>query len=51
MNKLVFMDPDSIKEEPFTTSKVIAEHGNVSHKATQQLIRTHIETLNEFGRV
>jgi len=51
MDNLVFLDPNTIETDPFTTSKVIAEHGKVSHKATQQLIRTHEETLREFGRV
>jgi len=27
MDKLVFLEPDDIQEEPFTTSKVIAENG------------------------
>jgi phage regulator Rha-like protein len=51
MNKLVFLDPDDIKEEPFTTSKVIAEHGKVNHDTVQKLIRTYTEDLQEFGKV
>jgi hypothetical protein len=55
---LIFMDCTNnnsiyhciIEEDPSTTSKVIAEHRQVSHKATQQLMRSHEETLKEFGR-
>lgn len=50
-NKIVFLDPDDIKEEPFTTSKVIAEHGKVNHDTVQRLIRTYTEDLKEFGKV
>lgn len=28
MDKLVFLEPDDIQEIPFTTSKIVAEHGN-----------------------
>jgi phage regulator Rha-like protein len=49
MDKLVFLDPDDIKEEPFTTSKVIAEHGKVSHHSVTKLIQTYEDDLKEFG--
>lgn len=49
MNKLVFLDPDDIKEEPFTTSKVIAENGQVDHHTVTKLIQTYESDLNEFG--
>jgi phage regulator Rha-like protein len=51
MNKMVFLDPDDIKEEPFTTSKVIAEHGKVNHDTVQRLIRNYTDDLEEFGKV
>jgi hypothetical protein len=38
VDKLVFLDPDSIEEIPFTTSKVIAEHGKVAHHTVTKLI-------------
>ncbi len=50
-NKLVFLDPDSIEEEPFTTSKVIAENGKVQHHTVTRLIQTYENDLKEFGRV
>jgi phage regulator Rha-like protein len=49
MNQLVFLDPDDIKEEPFTTSKVIAEHGRVDHHTVTKLIQTYENDLREFG--
>jgi phage regulator Rha-like protein len=51
MDKLVFLDPDDINETPFTTSKLIAEHGKVKHKNTVELIRNYEEDLKEFGKV
>lgn len=51
MNKLVFLDPDDIKEIPFTTSRVIAEHGKVQHHTVTRLIQTYQSDLEEFGRV
>ena len=50
MNELVFLEPDDIKEEPFTTSKVIAEHGKVKHHALQVMISKY-QTDLEFGRL
>jgi len=51
MNELVFLDPDDIKETPFTTSKVIAEHGQVKHHALQQMILKYEEDIKEFGKL
>jgi phage regulator Rha-like protein len=51
MNELVFLDPNDIKETPFTTSKVIAEHGQVKHHALQAMISKYEDDLKEFGRV
>jgi phage regulator Rha-like protein len=51
MTDLVFLDPDKIDSEPFTTSKVIAEHGQVQHHTVTKLVQTYEEDLKEFGRV
>lgn len=49
MNELVFLEPNSIEEVPFTTSKVIAEHGKVQHETVIRLIVTYEDDLKEFG--
>jgi phage regulator Rha-like protein len=49
MNKLVFLDPDDINEIPFTTSKVIAEHGKVEHETVVRLISRYESDIKEFG--
>lgn len=49
--KLVFITDEDLKNEPYTTSKVIAEYGGQEHRAIRQLIRTHEKTLKEFGKV
>lgn len=51
MSKLVFLDPDDLKEIPFTTSKIIAEHGKVKHHALQQMILKYTEDIEEFGKL
>jgi phage regulator Rha-like protein len=51
MNDLVFLDPNDLNEIPFTTSRVIAEHGKVKHDTVQRLIRNYTEDLKEFGKL
>ncbi len=51
MDELVFLDPDDIKEIPFTTSEVIAEKGKVKHDTVQHLIRDYQKDIEEFGRL
>lgn len=51
MNNLVFLEPDDLNEIPFTTSKVIAEHGRVRHDTVQRLIRSYETDLEEFGKL
>jgi phage regulator Rha-like protein len=51
MNELVFLDPDDLNEIPFTTSKVVAEHGQVKHETVQRLIRNYEDDLKEFGKL
>ena len=49
--KLVFIKSSNLNEEPFTTSKVIAECGNVEHHTVTKLIQTYESDLEEFGRL
>lgn len=51
MKEIVFLEPNDIEEIPFTTSKVIAENGKVSHDTVQHLIRNYEEDLKEFGKL
>ena len=47
MNNLVFVQ----KDVPYTDSLAIASGGHVEHRAILQLIKTHLDDLQEFGRV
>ena len=49
MNDLVFLEPNKIESEPFTTSDIIAECAQVQHHAIQQLIARYESDLKEFG--
>lgn len=49
MDKLVFLDPNDIHEIPFTTSKLIAEHGKVDHHTVTKLVQTYEDDIQEFG--
>lgn len=51
MNELVFLEPNDLEEIPFTTSKVVAEHGQVKHETVQRLIRNYEDDLKEFGKL
>ena len=51
MSNLVFLEPDDLNEIPFTTSKVISEHGKVKHHALQVMISKYQSDLEEFGKV
>lgn len=51
MTQLVFVASDNINEIPFTTSKTIAEHGEVRHHTVTRLIQAYQEDILEFGKV
>ncbi|MGE4272101.1 MAG: Rha family transcriptional regulator [Desulfitobacterium sp.] len=51
MSNLVFLEPNKLDAEPFTTSDVIAEYGKVKHHALQVLISKYQSDLEEFGKV
>lgn len=50
MNELVFLESDNMNEEPFTTSRIIADHAEIEHRAVMQLIRKYEADLKEFGK-
>lgn len=49
MNEIVFLEPNKIDSEPFTTSDIIAECAQVQHHAIQQLIARYESDIKEFG--
>lgn len=49
MDKLVFINSNSLSEDPFTTSKIISEYGGQTHHSIQVLISTYEKDLKEFG--
>ncbi|WP_416135704.1 Rha family transcriptional regulator [Enterococcus casseliflavus] len=49
MNELVFLESDNMNEEPFTTSRIIADHAEVAHHSVTRLIRDYAKDLEEFG--
>ena len=49
MNNLVFLEPDSIKAIPHTTSKVISEFSGVSHKYIKKQITRNKNVFKSFG--
>ena len=51
MDNIVFLEPNKIDSEPFTTSDVIAEFAGVKHHAMQVLIQKYETDLKEFGKV
>lgn len=51
MNQLVFVQSQSMKETPFTTSDAIAEYAGIKHHAIQQMIAKHETSLKSFGLV
>lgn len=51
MNELVFLEPNKLGAEPFTTSEVIAEFAEVQHHTITRLIQQHQVDFESFGRV
>lgn len=49
MNQLVFLEPNDIKEEPFTTLKVVSESSGVSHKKVKMAISKNKTEIESFG--
>ena len=51
MNELVFIEPNKIDSEPFTTSKIVAEVTGVTHKKIKIAITKRKKELETFGKV
>lgn len=51
MTDLVFLEPDKLGSEPFTTSDVIAAQAQISYRSVQRMIERHENDLAEFGQV
>lgn len=49
MESIVFIEPNKIGSEPFTTSDVIARFARVSHHAVQQTTAKYEADFNELG--
>lgn len=50
-NDLVFLEPNRLDAEPFTTSDVIAQYGMVKRETVSRLIQKHENSLAAFGKV
>jgi len=51
MNNLVFLEPNHIESEPFTTSDIIAQYAEVQHHTITRLIRNHKKDFEFFGKL
>ena len=51
MNNLVFLEPNKIDSEPFTTSDIIAECAGVCYRSVQRIAERYDADLKEFGIV
>lgn len=51
MKDLVFLEPNKIDSEPFTTSDVIAEFTENSYRSIQRTIERQMKRLETFGQV
>lgn len=51
MDEIVFLEPNHLDAEPFTTSKVIAEGALVQHHTATRLIQKHEADFLEFEQV
>ena len=51
MTDLVFLEPNKLGSEPFTTSDVIAAQAQISYRSVQRMIERHENDLAEFGQV
>jgi phage regulator Rha-like protein len=51
MSNLVLVKKHNREEVPVTTSKLIAERTKNTHESVQKLIKNHVSSLENFGRV
>lgn len=51
MNELVFLEPNKIDSEPFTTSDIVAQMTGNNYRSVQRIIEKQIVRLETFGKV
>lgn len=51
MSNLVFLEPNKLDAEPFTTSETVAEGTKSQHHTITRIIRRYEDDFKEFGRV
>ena len=49
MNEIVFLEPNKIDSEPFTTSDIVAEMTGNNYRSVQRIIEKQIQRLETFG--
>lgn len=49
MNELVFLEPNRLDAEPFTTSDIVAVRAKINYRSVQRTIENQIERLERFG--
>ena len=50
-NELVFLEPNKIDSEPFTTSDIVADSAGISYRSVQRMIEKHQGTIELYGKV
>ncbi|MDL2254488.1 Rha family transcriptional regulator [Ruminococcaceae bacterium OttesenSCG-928-I18] len=51
MKELVYLEPNRLDAEPFTTSDVVAEFVGITHRRIKSSIVKHMDSLQVFGKV
>jgi len=51
INELVFLEPNKIDSEPFTTSDIVADSAGISYRSVQRMIEKHQGTIELYGKV
>ena len=49
MSELVFLEPNKIDAEPFTTSKVVADNSGIKHESVVRILSKYQKDFEEFG--
>lgn len=51
MHELVFVESAKLDEQPYTTSKVIAEYAEIEHRAVNQMINKYRNRIETMGKL
>ena len=51
MTDIVFLEPNRLDAEPFTTSAIVAEMSGIHHRRIRESIRKYHRELEQFGKV